>query len=71
MPHIQGEYTSKDTIVQHLANVRFVIMTFRKAKTHHILKEYNIREDFLSKLSSSKIHDCNKTIIHETLLNPT
>jgi len=69
---ITGEYQTKDTqLVKYLASVKKLAENFKFFKAIFVPREQNGRADILAKLTSTKKHGNNRTVIHEVLTEPS
>ena len=71
--HLNDEFQIKDPILlQYYHLVRAVIQSaFEKVRIEHIPRTDNIRADILSKLASTKIKSCHRSLLQQTLSTPS
>lgn len=69
---IKGDYQAKDPLLtKYLCKVNALISEFKEFIIEHISREENARVDLLSKLASTKKVGHHRTIIQETLSEPS
>lgn len=69
---VSDKYQERETaLLKYYQKVEALTDDFNSFKVHHIPRENNTRADLLSKLVSTRKPSHLKTIIQETLQNPT
>ena len=71
--HLNDEFQIKDpTLLQYYHLVRKVVQsTFEQVCIQHIPRSENVRADILSKLASTKLKSCHRSLLHQTLSAPS
>ena len=71
--HLNDEFQIKDPILlQYYHLVRTVIQSaFERVRIEHIPRTDNIRADILSKLASTKLKGCHRSMLQKTLSTPS
>jgi len=71
--HLNNEFQIKDPILlQYYHLVRAVIQSaFERVRIEHIPRTDNIRADILSKLASTKLKSCHRSLLQQTLSTPS
>ena len=69
---VNGDYQAREENMQnYLVKVRQLMAALKEVKVEYIPRERNERDDELSKLASMRKIGCHKTIVHETLGQPS
>ncbi|XP_061347978.1 uncharacterized protein LOC133293426 [Gastrolobium bilobum] len=69
---VQGSYQAKEALmIKYLEKVRLLLTEFQSFKVEHIPREQNSRADILSKLASTKGPGNNRTVIQQSVPNPS
>ena len=71
--HLNDEFQIKDPIIlQYYHLVHAVIQSaFERVRIEHIPRTDNIRADILSKLASTKLKSCHRSLLQQTLSTPS
>jgi len=71
--HLNDEFQIKDPILlQYYHLVRAVIQTaFEQVRVEHIPRTDNVRADIFSKLASTKLKNCHRSLLQQTLSTPS
>ncbi|XP_061360638.1 uncharacterized protein LOC133304610 [Gastrolobium bilobum] len=69
---VQGNYQEKEALmIKYLEKVRLLLTEFQSFKMEHIPREQNSRADILSKLASTKGPGNNRSVIQQSVPNPS
>ncbi|XP_061339765.1 uncharacterized protein LOC133286378 [Gastrolobium bilobum] len=69
---VQGTYQENEVLMaKYLDKVRLLLVDFESFEIEHIPREKNARADILSKLASTKVSRNNRSVIQQSVPNPS